>query len=595
MNKEKYQPFFENTRRALLDARNEEGVWCGHLSSSPLATAVAVFALYSVDARKYQPFIQNGLKWLAEHQQGDGSWGDAETLDPGNLSTTLLCYCVFFAVDSGENVERIARTQHWIEQHAGSLRPGDLAEAVYAVYGKDRTFAVPILTMCALAGVLGPDGWSYVRPLPFELAVLPRSLFRWLRLTVVSYALPALIAIGQVKFYYDPPRNLLARFLRRLTLKKTLKILTGLQPSNGGFLEAAPLTAFVTMSLAAMEYKDHPVVQKGVEFLVQSVREDGSWPIDTNLSTWLTSLAIEALRPDLDETVFSEQEKIHLTEWYLKQQFNQVHPFTGAKPGGWAWTNLPGSVPDADDTAGALVALYRLGVRNERVLAAAEKGVQWLLDLQNGDGGIPTFCRGWGRLEFDRSCPDLTAHAISAWLAWRELLSVKIQVRIDKAMDRAIHYLKISQKSDGSWLPLWFGNPFTEEKKNPVYGTSKAVNVISKLRMCNGLIEQMKRNGIEYLLKSQNSDGGWGAQKNARSTIEETAMSLNAIQSANIKEDSKIAEKIEERGLDWLVNRTEKGCIFRSSPVGLYFAKLWYSEVLYPLILSGPLYIRTNS
>jgi hypothetical protein len=40
--------------------------------------------------------------------------------------------------------------------------------------------------------------------------------------------------------------------------------------------------------------------------------------------------------------------------------------------------------------------------------------VRWLLDLQNGDGGIPTFCRGWGALPFDRSAPDLTAHALRA-------------------------------------------------------------------------------------------------------------------------------------------------------------------------------------
>ncbi|MEZ6048428.1 MAG: hypothetical protein R3C11_23220 [Planctomycetaceae bacterium] len=40
--------------------------------------------------------------------------------------------------------------------------------------------------------------------------------------------------------------------------------------------------------------------------------------------------------------------------------------------------------------------------------------MNWLLDLQNRDGGWPTFCRGWGALPFDRSAPDLTAHALRA-------------------------------------------------------------------------------------------------------------------------------------------------------------------------------------
>jgi len=54
-----------------------------------------------------------------------------------------------------------------------------------------------------------------------------------------------------------------------------------MQPASGGYLEAAPLTSFVVMSLAASGRVEHPVVQQGVKFLVDSVRPDGSWPIDT--------------------------------------------------------------------------------------------------------------------------------------------------------------------------------------------------------------------------------------------------------------------------------------------------------------------------
>ena len=71
--------------------------------------------------------------------------------------------------------------------------------------------------------------------------------------------------------------------------------LTTLQPGNGGFLEATPLTSFVTMSLASMGEAQHPVAQRGVGFLRASVRPDGSWPIDTNLATWGTTLAVRAL------------------------------------------------------------------------------------------------------------------------------------------------------------------------------------------------------------------------------------------------------------------------------------------------------------
>lgn len=48
-------------------------------------------------------------------------------------------------------------------------------------------------------------------------------------------------------------------------------------------------------------------------------------------------------------------------------------------------------MPDADDTSGALVALHVLtgGTYSEEV----GKGVEWLLALQNEDGGMPTFCK----------------------------------------------------------------------------------------------------------------------------------------------------------------------------------------------------------
>ena len=46
-------------------------------------------------------------------------------------------------------------------------------------------------------------------------------------------------------------------------------------------------------------------------------------------------------------------------DWLLGQQYRDVHPYTNADPGGWAWTDLSGGVPDADDTPGAVLAFAR--------------------------------------------------------------------------------------------------------------------------------------------------------------------------------------------------------------------------------------------
>src|SRR5260370_19377890 len=112
------------------------------------------------------------------------------------------------------------RVEAWVSERYGKT-PTELAEAVRARYGKDRTFAVPILTTCALAGLVS---WSEVQPLPFELACLPQSWFRFVRLHVVSYALPALIAIGQVIYHHRPPRTPITRWVRALSRKRSLRV-----------------------------------------------------------------------------------------------------------------------------------------------------------------------------------------------------------------------------------------------------------------------------------------------------------------------------------------------------------------------------------
>src|SRR5262249_41216446 len=142
--------------------------------------------------------------------------------------------------------------------------PAALAAAIKARYGKDRTFAVPILTTMALAGLMD---WREVAPLPFELACLPQKFYRFMRLHVVSYALPALIAIGQSIHRHRPSRNPLTRFLRNRAIDKSLAVLENIQPSSGGFLEAIPLTSFVTLSLASIGLSEHVVATRAADFI----------------------------------------------------------------------------------------------------------------------------------------------------------------------------------------------------------------------------------------------------------------------------------------------------------------------------------------
>ena len=88
-----------------------------------------------------------------------------------------------------------------------------------------------------------------------------------------------------------------------------------------------------------------------------------------------------------------------------------------------------------------------------RARDAVIAGTNWLLKLQNADGGIPTFCRGWTNLPFDRSAPDLTAHALRAWNAWLPELPADLQPRVRPAMERGLQYLARAQTPEGAWIP----------------------------------------------------------------------------------------------------------------------------------------------
>lgn len=637
---------FRQVRQDLLNERTTSGHWEGELATSALSTATAVSAL-SIAAKAFhersQPFdveawkngnafrylIRGGIRWLAAHQNADGGFGDTDK-SRSNIATTMLVDAAFRLAGEAEPHRPL------LDKAAAYIAGQGGLAGLRRRYGHDKTFAVPILTNCALAGTAA---WQDVSPLPFEMALVPRSILGAMRLPVVSYALPALIAIGLCRYYHRKPWNPLVLLARSASVSHSLRVLESIQPESGGFLEATPLTSFVVMSLAGSGRERHPVVRRGIEFLTRSVRKDGSWPIDTNLATWVTTLSINALAASGEEV-----HELGCLDWLLGCQHRVRHPYTNAAPGGWGWTDLSGAVPDADDTPGALLALAAWKESAEgaedpvdpRISDAAGWGCRWLVDLQNSDGGWPTFCKGWGALPFDRSGTDLTAHAIRGLAKWLGKLVpegpvsplarqrfLRFDQRMSAAIERGFRYLRETQRPDGSWLPLWFGNQYHPEEENPLYGTSRVLLAYRDLLRMNTPEAQR---AIAWLVSVQAADGSFGGKSAERgwngrpalpkhasdqpvgeangtpakngsaaattvdpaaaadgteSRIEETALAVQALLAA---EDHPAALAAAERGIAWLVAMVRDGGHRHASPIGFYFAKLWYYERLYPYI-----------
>jgi squalene-hopene/tetraprenyl-beta-curcumene cyclase len=149
---------------------------------------------------------------------------------------------------------------------------------------------------------------------------------------------------------------------------------------------------------------------------------------------------------------------------------------------------------------------------------------------------------------------------------------------MEGAIKRGLRFLGRAQRSDGAWIPLWFGNQHAPEEENPTYGTTR---VLTAYRALNLIETEAARRGLHWLIRAQGDDGGWGGAPQTPSSVEETALAVDALLDCGEVAGSREAI---ERGIRRLVERVEDGGFVNASPIGFYFAKLWYFEQLYPVI-----------
>ena len=232
--------------------------------------------------------------------------------------------------------------------------------------------------------------------------------------------------------------------------------------------------------------RDHPVGRaRGVEFLIRSAAARmGSWPIDTNLATWVTTLSVNALAAGgLTDAMDATERRGGSRLALFGQQYRTEHR-TRSPSRGVGVDRPPGRRAGRRRHAGALLALRELpqhdpapqvssdGERTGRVAPAGwpgpsptrspsfggAAGIEWRLKLQNADGGIPTFCRD-GASYRSTGQRGLTAHALRAFRAWQPYLPSALQARVDATRRAAIGYL-IRTHARRAWVPLWFGDQY---------------------------------------------------------------------------------------------------------------------------------------
>src|SRR5438034_967458 len=223
---------------------------------------------------------------------------------------------------------------------------------------------------------------------------------------------------------------------------------------------------------------------------------------------WDTALAINALiESDLPPTHAALR---RAAEWLIDRQilvpgdWQVKRPHV--RPGGWAFQYHNDFYPDLDDTAMVLMALEKVhGLDTDAARLAKERGLGWLLGMQGEDGGWASFDADNKRLYLnnipfadhgallDPSTEDLTGRCL-------ELLGTLGYHREFEPAQRALHFLRHTQRHDGPWYGRW--------GVNYIYGTW---SVLRGLRAIGeDLRHEYVQRAVRWLERRQNRDGGWG-------------------------------------------------------------------------------------
>jgi sporulenol synthase len=240
-----------------------------------------------------------------------------------------------------------------------------------------------------------------------------------------------------------------------------------------------------------------------------------------------------------------------------------------AEPGGWGFSSSNSIHPDVDDTQAALRTMKCYSLNGKHSYNTYLKGKEWLLSMQNSDGGWAAFEKNtnkkWLKLLPIENAGDALTDPSTADLTGRTLEYLGSFERMDSnfpSVERAVSWLRRKQNMDGSWYGRW-GVCY-------IYGTWAAVTGMAAAGVP---LERCIKKAVKWLLERQNVDGGWGEsclsdeEKQyvplSRSTITQTAWALDALISVYSYPTKEI-----KLGMEFLLKSSNDTAFSRTYPAG---------------------------
>jgi squalene-hopene/tetraprenyl-beta-curcumene cyclase len=299
-------------------------------------------------------------------------------------------------------------------------------------------------------------------------------------------------------------------FVRERAVKKCCEWMIEHFEASDGLGAIYPSMQYAIMALDVLGYApDHPLraeAEKHFNYLMVD-DERGFYMQPCFSPVWDTAIAAFALAESETAPVAALERS---AEWLISKEIRRKGDWSvkrpNAEPSGWAFEFNNGFYPDVDDTAMVLLALAKTTSSDEASQqACVKRAVEWLLVMQGKDGGWAAFDvdNDWQVLSqvpfadhnamLDPSCPDITGRVLEA------LIASGLRPN-HPAVRRGVEYLLRVQEADGSWYGRW--------GVNYLYGTFLALRGLRAAGV--GENEPCVQQAIEFVRAYQNRDGGWG-------------------------------------------------------------------------------------
>jgi len=519
-------------QRWLLAAQAPDGHWCGELEGDSILESEYVLVFHFL-GRLADPRVGKLAAYLRRQQLDGGGWAIYPG-GPAEVSASVKAYLALKLAGDEPGEPHMARARARILALGGIEACNSFTKLYLAICGEYdwwRCPAVPpemvLLPRWFYFNLAEISSWSRGivvplsmiwalrphRPLPerarLDELALPPSPARRGPSTGSSRAWRA--CFGALDRALKASERLRATPLRRRALARAEAWTLERIAESDGLGAIFPPIVNTIFALVARGYPaDHPAVAGQVAELARLEIDDGeTLRLQPCFSAvWDTALAVTALVRS--GTPADSPELAAAGEWLVAREVRRLGDWSvkvpGAAAGGWAFEYRNPFYPDCDDTGAVLTALAGLPLaRWEAGAGAVERGLAWLLTMQNEDGGWGAFDRGCDRevlthvpfadhnALLDPSTADVTGRALEA-------LAALGLGRGAPAVERAIAFLRGEQEADGAWYGRW--------GVNYLYGTWLALTGMARFGDVSR--EPWCRRAVGWLLDHQNGDGGWG-------------------------------------------------------------------------------------